>query len=494
MGHAQATDHDPVLRVPVETGTGQGRSTIEHAFVRARADLGIRTGFPPEVLQEAEQAAWDRNPLASPAHADRTDLLLVTIDPPGSRDLDQAVGCAREGDGFKLWYAIADVGFWVDRGSATEREAWLRGVTFYAPDSREPLYPPVLSQDAGSLLPDRTRPALLWEFELDAWAEVRHWTVARACVRSRAQLTYEQFLGFAAPHTEMLRMLAEIGEQRRAREQERGGVSLPIRDQHVQQRSASRLGYQLAYEEPNAAEGWNAQVSLLTGHTAARRMLEAGVGLLRVAAAPELGAISSLRRAAVTLGFAWPEGMTYPEFIRGLDPRHPRADVLVWQARRVSGAAAYVASEGTPPKNAEHGALAFVYAHCTAPLRRLADRYVLDLLADFTSGKALVRSHVDSLLALPEAMHTAQRKAARLERRVVDIAEAWTLRERVGAVFSATAVGTRGDSVELQIEEPPIRATVGASAPVQLGAEVGVKLVGVDVPEGRVHFELTPAA
>jgi hypothetical protein len=106
---------------------------IEAAFARTRAELEIRTAFPDEVLDEARRLAHERVPTADATRADRTGVPFVTIDPPGSRDLDQAVHVARDGDGYRLRYAIADVGFFVDRGGAVEREAWRRGVTYYAP-------------------------------------------------------------------------------------------------------------------------------------------------------------------------------------------------------------------------------------------------------------------------------------------------------------------------------------------------------------------------
>ncbi len=471
------------------------RDAIERAFQQARAELEIRSGFPPEVVAEAEAVARERNPETSPAHADRTDLPLVTIDPPGSRDLDQAVCCERSADGYRLWYAIADVGFWVDRGSLVEQEAWKRGVTFYAPDHREPLYPPELSQGAASLLPDQTTPAVLFAFELDERADLTDWTVERARVRNQAQLTYRDFLAARGEHGPMLQLLAEIGGKREEREVERGGVSLPVRDQHVQQQAASRLGYQLVYEEPNEAEGWNAQVSLLTGHAAALRMLEAGVGLLRTVAPAEDSAVASFRRTARALDFTWPKGASYPEFIHGIDPEHPNAAVLVWQARRVTGGASYVPFDGEPPAHTEHAALAFPYAHCTAPLRRLADRYVLDLLVTLAAGNRPEASEVATLRELPKVMQEAQRKANRLERQVVDIAEAWTLRDCIGDEFSAVVVGRRGESIEVQIEEPPVHATLqGSSVRAELGEQVQLRLTEVDVAKGEVQFNISTTA
>src|SRR5687767_12385930 len=166
--------------------------TVEAALDAARRELGIRSGFPPEVQAEVDRVS-QRQAVVDAEREDRRDLPLVTIDPPGSRDLDQALYLRAEpGGGFTLWYAIADVGFFVDRGGALEAEAWRRGVTFYGPDRKDPLYPPELSQGAGSLLPEVDRPCILFTFELDAQAELRGTQVRRALVRSRAQLTYAQ--------------------------------------------------------------------------------------------------------------------------------------------------------------------------------------------------------------------------------------------------------------------------------------------------------------
>jgi VacB/RNase II family 3'-5' exoribonuclease len=478
------------------------REPIERAFQQAREKLEIRTDFPPEVLAEAERAARERDPAASAAHADRTEIPFLTIDPPGSRDLDQALHLERAGEGYVLRYAIADVGFWVDRGSAIEQEAWRRGVTFYAPDRKAPLYPEVLSQGAASLLPGGVRPAVLFTLELDTRAELRAFRVELARVRSRAQLTYEQVAAHVEGDArlageawaESLPLLREFGEKRRAREAERGGVSLPAREQHVQQTAAAALGYDLEYETPNPAEQWNAQVSLLTGHAAALRMLEAGVGLLRTQPPADPERIEKLRRAALALGFPWPEGVPYPEFLRSVDLRHPHLPVLVWQARRVGRGADYAAFAGAPPEHRLHWALAWEYAHVTAPLRRLADRYVLDLLVALEEGRRPGPEEVETLSALPPLMDEAERKAGRLERKGVDLAEAWTLRDRMGESFPAVVLGFRGAEVEVQIEEPPARASArraeGAGRRLEPGEEVRVRLAGVDTGAGEVHFEV----
>lgn len=477
-----------------------GLDVVERALEAARDELGIRRGFPPEVLAEAEEVA---KRVASPdeSREDRRDLPLVTIDPPGSRDLDQALYIRQEPDGgFRLFYAIADVAFFVDRGGALETEAWKRGLTVYGPDRKEPLYPPVLSQGAASLLPDEDRPAILYEFGLDAAAELRSTVVRRALVRSRAQLTYAQVVEhvcngerlFAGQEwAEGLMAMRRFGELRDAIEAARGGVSIPLVSQHVTQLTTRRLGYALEFEAPQSSEEWNEQVSLLTGHAAARLMLEARVGLVRVMGAPDPEAVQAFRRAAQALGFPWPEGRSYAEFIRTVDITHPCVTPLLWQAKRVNRGADYVSFDGELPADPLHHALAMPYAHTTAPLRRLCDRYVLDLLVQLSAGARPSAAEVETLTRLPATMDEAERRESRFERRAIDVAEAWVLRGRVGDRFAATVLGKRDGDAEVQIEDPPVRSVAETGGrPAAPGASVQVRLDRVSVNEGRVYFTL----
>jgi len=89
-------------------------------------------------------------------------------------------------------------------------------------------------------------------------------------------------------------------------------------------------------------------------------------------------------------------------------------------------------------------------------------------------------------------MDGADRTTSALERRVVDMAEAWALRERVGEVLQAVAVDVQRGEVEVQVAEPPIRASVdvGDAAAPQLGARLDVRVAAADVAEGRIRLEL----
>jgi exoribonuclease R len=271
-------------------------------------ELKLPLAFPPEVEAAAAQAALHpRLP-----ELDRSDIPLLTIDPPESMDLDQAMYVERTEGGHRVYYAIADVAAFVTAGDPVDIEANRRGETLYGADAKIPLHPKVLSEAAASLLPGQLRPALLWTIELDKAGESIAVDVRRARVKSRAKLDYagvQQRIdgGTAEP---MWTVLREIGELRKQRELARGGVSLPLPEQEI---STEGGRWTLAFRARMAVEDWNEQISLLTGMAAAQLMVQAKVGLLRTLPDPDPLAIQRLRITAKVLGIVWPPELSYPD-------------------------------------------------------------------------------------------------------------------------------------------------------------------------------------
>ncbi len=167
-------------------------------------------------------------------------------------DLDQAMHIERDGAGYVVHYAIADVAAFVSPGDPVDLEANRRGETLYGADSKIPLHPKVLSEGAASLLPDQVCPALLWTIKVDETGEGIDVVVERALVKSRAKLDYASVQADldAGRAAEMFTLLKEVGELRLAREAARGGVSLPLPEQEIVER-----GRPLAPRVPPAAAG-----------------------------------------------------------------------------------------------------------------------------------------------------------------------------------------------------------------------------------------------
>lgn len=454
------------------------------------AELDIVAEFPPEVLDAAERAA------ASPKlpDLDRTDIEFVTIDPPGAQDLDQALHIERTSrDGFRVNYAIADVAAFVEPGGPIDVEAHQRGQTLYAPNRRIPLHPPVLSEDAASLLPDQLRPALLWTIDLDKRGEQIDVSVKRAVVRSRGQYDYasvQQQIDEGSTG-EVFALLKEVGQLRLEREMERGGVSLPLPEQEV---VVTDGGWSLEFRQLHLVEDWNAQISLLTGMGAAEIMLYGEIGIVRTLPPPDHRAVAKLRRTASALGLAWPADVRYADFVRSIDPNSAAGAAMLNACTTLLRGAAYVAFDGGVPEHIDHAAIAHEYSHVTAPLRRLVDRYAGEVAVALSADKEVPDWVRTGLRALPQEMAESDKRAHRYERAVLDLVEAGVLSSRVGETFSAVIIevdAKHPDRGSVMLEDPPVEADVRTSGrSLTLGQTVQVKLVEADKPKRRVRFEL----
>jgi exoribonuclease R len=390
-------------------------------------------------------------------------------------DLDQAMLLERRGEGYLVRYAIADVSAFVTSGDAVDREAWSRGQTIYCPDERVPLYPPSLGEGAASLLPDQDRPALVFAIELDAAGRQTSAHVDRATVRSHQRLAYGEA---------EIPWLEQIGTLRMALARSRGAVTLNAPAQTVVPDPAADCGYRLELEQRRPDEDWNAEISLLAGMAAAGLMEQRGLGLLRTMGGADSYRVEQLRHAARGLGVAWPANIPYADFVTRLDPSRPHEAALLEEARGVMGHAGYAFFEGHPPPGSEHAGIAARYAHTTAPLRRLADRYVLDLLGGGGDRDALSR--------LPDVMAESGARSGQVERAIIDDVETRLLEHRIGDQFTAVALENDRRGTVIRIAEPAVRARLHADPPPKPGDSVAVQLVRAD-PVSR-SLEFRPAS
>jgi len=465
-----------------------GASRID--FTALRRELELPTRFPPAALREAREAA--ERVRSQPSGADRTDIPFVTIDPPTSRDLDQAVCLSRRAGGYRVFYAIADVTAFVATGGRLESEAWRRGQTVYLPDARVPLHPPVISEGAGSLLPGQTRPVALWTIDLDTDGVTTSARVERARVRSRGRFDYVavQAAAESGRLDDAIALLPEVGRLLVERGLAHGAIDLPIPEQEVEPDGDG--GWRLVLRTAVPAESWNAQISLLTGTCAAAIMLEGGLGLLRTMPAPTAAAVARLRGAAAALGIAWPRRATPGRVLSTLDPGRPRHAAFIDHAAELLRGARYVAFDGVRPTDPAHGAVAAPYAHVTAPLRRLADRYATEVCLSLTAGRDVPDWVRDALPRLPPVMEASDRRASRAQRGAVDLAEAVLLAERVGEEFDAVVVDVDERGGIVVVTEPPVVARCAGRLP--RGERIRVRLAVADPGRRLVSFEALPPA
>jgi len=486
-----------VVRKLIDLKTSARQTRLAGALDDVVAALELPTAYPEAALAEAAAAV---EALELPT-VDLTDIEFATIDPPTSTDLDQAVHITRAKDGYTVRYAIADVPAFIELGGALDAETRRRGQTLYLPGRRIPLHPELISEDAGSLLPGRRRGAYVWTFHLDSSAQVQRSELVRATVTSRQKLDYAgvQAAIDAGTAPESLALLRDVGLKRIEAERERGGASLRIPEQEVEVDDAGF--YHLEARAPLPVEDWNAQISLMTGMEAARIMLEGRIGILRTMPAPDEHGAAAFRREARSLGVPWQEGVPYGEFLRSLDVRQPRQLAIMHAATSLFRGAGYTAFDGELPAERLQAAIAAPYAHTTAPLRRLVDRFVLVVCEHMVRGEDVPAGIRAALPLLPDVMQASNQVAGNVERAAIDTVEAALLADRIGERFEAVTLnGATPEQIaaarengnvpggRLQLLDPAVTARYEGTA--EAGERVVAELVEADIARRTVLFRV----
>jgi exoribonuclease R len=450
-------------------------NALKRGLAAIRVKFQVPDSFPPEVLAAADQAAQR----APTEHADRTALPFVTLDPASSTDLDQAFAIERAGNDILLHYAIADVAWFVDDGGVIDAEAWRRGTTLYLPDGKAGLYPRALSEGAASLLPAGPRPAVIFTVRVAPDGAVRLDGAERAVIQSRAKLAYD-----SVRDTDLPADFAELSARIQAAEDRRGAARVDPPEQEVE--AVPGDGYALTFRPLLASEANNAALSLACNLAIADALFAHQTGLFRVMAAPDGGAVARLHHTARAFRLDWPKAMSLKDYERSLDPADPKQAAFMLAIRRAGHGASYTPYEaGVKPW---HAPMAATYAHATAPLRRLADRYVVRATLAIANGQAVPQVVAEAFPRLPKVMARADALSGQTDRAVIDLAEAVMLQGRAGEDFAAIVTDVTDRDTRFQLRDLPIVARTQTMGAVP-GDAVQLRLTAVDTEAGTIAFE-----
>lgn len=451
---------------------------LSEGLAAIRTQFKVPEQFPAPV-EAAAQAAARRKPSD---HADRTAVPFVTLDPASSTDLDQAFAIeAASGSGggdLLLHYAIADVAWFVDDGDPMDVEAWTRGETTYLPGAKAGLYPSALSEAAASLLPDGPRPAVIFTTRVAVDGSVRLEGAERAVIRSRAKLAYNSVRDDQLPPG-----FVDLAGRIALADEARGAARVDPPEQEVERDGAGHFTLQL--RPLGLAERRNAALSLATNLAVAQALLEARTGLFRVMAGPDQRAQDRLRFTAQAFGLAWPADLPLEQFEKALDPADPRAAAFMLALRKAGNGASYEPyRDGVTPW---HAAIAASYCHVTAPLRRLADRYVIRAALALAQGQRVPGEVEQAFQRLGPVMSKSGARSAQVERAVIDLAEAVVLAGREGESFAAVVTDIGEQGARFQLCDLPVVARTTARR-VMPGDAITVRLDSADPIRREVRF------
>jgi exoribonuclease R len=186
---------------------------------------------------------------------------------------------------------------------------------------------------------------------------------------------------------------------------------------------------------------------------------------------------------------SWPDHHSHAEFVRALDPAVPRHAAVLAETTVLLRGSGYLAFDGDAPVEAKHAGVGAPYAHTTAPLRRLVDRYVGEVCVAVCAGEEVPEWARAALPQLPETMERSNGRAQQYGAGIVSIVEAAVLAPYVGRVFDAVVVETDERGGVVQLTDPAVSARCeGDDLP--LGERVDVRLTLADVAKRQVRFQL----
>ncbi len=455
---------------------------------------------------------------------DLRDLPLVTIDGEDARDFDDAVYCEKVRGGWRLVVAIADVSYYVRPGTALDEEARSRGNSVYFPKAVIPMLPEVLSNGLCSLNPDVDRLCMACEIHIDKQGRFKKYRFFEAAMRSRARFTYTEVAAILAdrsqaapgrvpllPTLEALYGLYQVLHAARAK---RGSVDFELPETRIvfdENRKIERI-------EPlsrNDAHKLIEECMLAANVCAAEFLIERGApALYRVHAGPTAQKLKDLRVMLFEMGLDLrggdkPSAKDYAALLAQAPPG-PEGRLLQTLLLRSLSQAMY------GPEDIGHFALGYEhYTHFTSPIRRYPDLIVHRAIKGALAGTSASPAG-GSMKAMGEHCSLTERRADEATRDVIRSLKTEYMADKVGREFEAVVSGVMAFGLFVELADIYVDGLVHVSSlghdyyhfdpahhrmvgertgqHYRLGDAVRVRLLRVDVDEGKLDFELVTQA
>lgn len=333
-------------------------------------------GIPDEVPEKDKD-------LRKGGRADLRGLPLVTIDGADARDFDDAVYCRREGSGFRLFVAIADVSFYVRNGSPLDAEAKQRGTSVYFPNYVVPMLPEKLSNGLCSLNPHADRLCMVCEVEVKKGGALGDYRFYPAVMNSHARLTYDEVADVLAgaevtdpeilPLKEDLLNLYELYKALKLARETRGGITFEDGGEVSFVFDENRRITDVIPVVRNDAH-MLIEECMIAANVCAATFVERcrGFTLYRVHPKPSAQKVDAFRKFIAPYGLglgggAAPASADYAKFAESIADSPYREALQIMMLRSLE-LASYT------PRNEGHFGLALArYAHFTSPIRRYPD-------------------------------------------------------------------------------------------------------------------------
>jgi ribonuclease R len=479
--------------------------------------------FSKAVLAEAKKLPDEVRKSDWKGREDLTELPLVTIDGETARDFDDAVYCERQGKGYRLIVAIADVSHYVQPASELDKDAYERGNSVYFPRRVIPMLPEKLSNGLCSLNPNVERLCMVCDMQLSATGEIKQYRFYSAVMWSHARLTYTDVaaalydrdpktrkkLDALLPHLENLD--AVFRQLLKARHK-RGAIDFETVETRMVFDDLGKIERIEPYERNDAHR--LIEECMLAANVCASDFLKERKhpALYRVHEGPTPERLLKLRDFLGTFGLQLgggddPQAKDYAALLEKIQGR-PDKQLLQTVMLRSLRQAIY------SPDNVGHFGLAYEsYTHFTSPIRRYPDLLIHRAIKSAVAARLYAPGDWSDI-----GLHCSatERRADEATREVEAWLKCFYMRDRIGEEFegSISAVVPFGIFVALDdvfVEglvhvselgqdyfhfDEKAHAMVGerTNRRFRLSDRVRVQLVRVDLDQNKIDFRLVSEA
>ncbi len=459
---------------------------------------------------------------------DLRDIPLVTIDGEDARDFDDAVFCKKTPKGWKLLVAIADVSHYVQVNSELDKEAHKRGTSVYFPAQVIPMLPEILSNGLCSLNPHVDRLCMVCELLIDEEGEIIRSKFYDAVMRSHARLTYTEVAKMLVEHdapltqkyADLMPHLTELYalyQAMRTRREQRGAMDFDTQETKIifgENRKIDKIIPVIRNDAHKLIEEF-----MISANAAAAKYLTTKKmpKLLRIHEQPSAEKLLSLRTFLGELGLQLGGGdePTPLDYTKLLNSLGERSDAHLIQTVLLRSMAQAVYS---PEQKGHFGLALEAYAHFTSPIRRYPDLLIHRAIRHCLQGKkadSFVYGLHDMNL-LGEHCSANERRADDATRDVTSWLKCEYMMDKIGDTFSAIISAVTSFGFFAEVENCYVEGLVHISKlgedyfhfdPIshslkgertnkryRLGDKVNIKIVGVNLDEKKIDFELVKTA
>jgi ribonuclease R len=382
---------------------------------------------------------------------DLRNLPFVTIDGETARDFDDAVHAVREGKGFRLRVAIADVSHYVRHGDALDADARERGTSIYFPRRVIPMLPEKLSNGLCSLNPKVDRLAMVCDMAITPAGKVARYEFYAAVFRSHARLTYTAVWEMLSKEkaNQELQTLYEVYKALSQERNRRGAIDFESVETKMEFDARGKI-LRIVPEPRNEAHRLIEECMLAANVCAGDFLAARGHPVLyRVHDVPAPEKVKALRDFLAELGLVLPGGEKPKpkDYAQLLDKIRKRPDFALLQTilLRSMKQAVYT------PDNLGHFGLAFdAYVHFTSPIRRYPDLLVHRAI------KALLLNQEYSGIdweAMGRHCSETERRADDASRDVESWLKCFYMQDHVGGVYEGTITGVTAFGLFVMLDQ-----------------------------------------